>query len=136
MFDVKSLAIKESTVLHLVNPFTDEKLYVNDKGDIDPKGKNPVTVTIASQGSREYRLAVNAMINRSIKRGKKQLNAEEQKAEGIELLVAVCLDSENLSYDGEPVKTDAQFRAMLGDDKIAFIKNQIDEAVGDIGLFK
>jgi hypothetical protein len=136
MFDVKSLAIKESTVLHLTNPFTEEKLYVNDKGELDTKGKNPVTVTIASTGSREYRLAVNAMINRGIKRGNKKLNAEEQKAEGIELLVACCLDSSNLSYDGEPVKTDAQFRAMLADDSISFIKAQIDEALGTLDLFK
>jgi hypothetical protein len=136
MFDVKALAIKESTVLHLKNPFTDELLFVNDKGELDAKGKNPVTVTLASTGSREYRLAVNAMINRGIKRGKKQLNAEEQKAEGIELLVACCLDSENLSYDGEPVKTDAQFRAMLADDTVSFIKSQIDEALGDVTNFK
>lgn len=136
MFDVKALAIKESTVLHLKNPFTDELLFVNDKGELDAKGNNPVTVTIASTGSREYRLAVNAMINRGIKRGNKKLNADEQKAEGIELLVACCLDSENLSYEGEAVKTDAQFRAMLSDDSISFIKSQIDEALGTIELFK
>ena len=136
MFDVKSLAIKESTVLHLKNPFTEDLLFVNDKGELDAKGKNPVTVTLASTGSREYRIAVNAMINRSIKRGNKKLNAEEQKAEGIELLVAVCLDSENLAYNNEPVKSDSQFRAMLGDDAISFIKQQIDEALGTIELFK
>jgi hypothetical protein len=136
MFDVKSLAIKESTVLHLKNPFTDAPLFVNDKGELDELGKNPVTVTVASTGSRQYRVAVNAMINRGIKRGNKKLTAEEQKAEGIELLVACCLDSENLSYDGEPVKSDAQFRAMLADDSISFIKQQIDEALGTIELFK
>jgi len=136
MFDVKSLAIKESTVLHLKNPFTQEELYVNDKGELDPKGKNPVTVTVASQGSREYRLALNAMINRENKRGKKVKSAEELRAENIELLVAICLDSDNLSYDGEPVKTDAQFRALLSDDSLGFIKTQIDETLGDISLFK
>ena len=136
MFDVKALAIKDSTVLHLKNPFTDEFLFVNDKGELDAKGKNAVTVTLASTGSREYRLAVNAMINRSIKRGNKKLNADEQKAEGIELLVACCLDSDNLSYEGEPVKTHAQFRAMPNDDSISFIKQQIDEALGTIELFK
>lgn len=136
MFDVKALAIKESTVLHLINPFTEEKLYVNDKGELDAKGKNPVTVTVASKGSREYRVAVNAMINRSNKRGNKKLSAEEQRAEGIELLVACCLDSENLSYDGDVVKTDAQFRALLSDDSVGFIKDQIDEALGAIELFK
>jgi hypothetical protein len=46
------------------------------------------------------------------------------------------LDSDNLSYDGEPVKTDAQFRAMLSDDSLGFIKQQIDETLGDIGVFK
>lgn len=136
MFDLKSLAIKESAVVHLKNPFTDEPLFVNDKGELDELGKNPVTVTIASTGSRQYRLAINAMINRSNKRGNKKPSAEEQKQEGIELLVACCLDSENLSYDGEPVKSDSQFRAMLSDDTISFIKQQIDEALGTIELFK
>lgn len=136
MFDVKALAIKESTTIQLKNPFTDELLFVNDKGELDPLGSNPVTVTLASTASRQYRLAVNAMVNRGIKRGNKKLTAEEQKAEGIELLVACCLDSENLSYAGDPVKSDAQFRAMLADDSISFIKSQIDEALGTIDLFK
>lgn len=130
MFDVKSLAIKDSTVIHLVNPFTQEPIFADDKG------KMPVTITVASQGSREYRLAVNAMINRDIKRGNKKKTAEESRAEGVELLVAICLDSENLSYDGEPVKSDAQFRALLSDDKLGFIKNQIDETLGNVESFK
>lgn len=136
MFDVKALAVKDSAVVHLVNPFTQEPLFVNDKGELDPKGKHAVTITVAGQGSREYRLAVNAMINRDIKRGNKKKTAEDSRAEGIELLVACCLDSENLVYEGEPVKTDAQFRAMLGDDSLGFIKQQVDEALGTIELFK
>jgi hypothetical protein len=130
MFDVKSLAIKDSTVIQLINPFTQEPLFA------DAEGKKPVTITVASQGSREYRLAVNAMINRDIKRGNKKKTAEESRAEGVELLVAICLDSENLMYDGEPVKSDAQFRALLSDDKLGFIKTQIDETLGNVESFK
>lgn len=129
MFDAKSLSIKESTVVHLTHPATGEKLYADDAQ------KLPVTVTVASTSSREYRLAVNAMHNRSIKRGNKKLTAEQQKEEGIELLVACCLDSANLAYDGEAVKSDSAFRALLSDDSMSWIKGQIDEALGTVELF-
>jgi hypothetical protein len=129
MFDAKSLSIKESTVIHLTHPATGEKLYADDKN------KEPVTVTVASTSSRDYRVAVNAMHNRAIKRGNKKLTAEQQKEESIELLVACCLDSENLSVGGEPVKTDAAFRELLADDHLSWIKQQIDEALGTVELF-
>lgn len=129
MFDAKSLSISESAIIHLTHPATGEKLYA------DEKQKQPVTVTVASTSSREYRLAVNAMHNRAIKRGNKKLTAEQQKEESVELLVACCLDSENLAVGGEAVKTDAGFRELLGDDALSWIKQQIDEALGTVELF-
>ncbi len=128
-FDISSLAIQESTVLHLTHPATGEKLYT------DKDNKKAITITIASTSSRAYRQAVTAMHNRTIKRGKKLATAEQQKEEGIELLVAVCVTSDNLDYKGAPVKTESDFRALLSDDKLSWIKNQVDEALGDVELF-
>ena len=129
MFDIASLSIQESTVLHLTHPATGEKLYA------DKDQKQPITITVASTSSRAYRSAVNAMNNRTLKRGNKKITAEQQKEEGIELLTACCVTSENLSYNGEPVKDDAAFRALLSDDKMSWVKNQVDETLGNVELF-
>lgn len=128
-FDIGSLAIQESTVVHLTHPATDAKLYA------DAAGKEAITITVASTSSRAYRQAVNAMNNRALKRGNKKATAEQQRDEGIELLTACCISSENLVHNGSPVNTDAAFRALLGDDKFSWIKNQVDEALGNVELF-
>lgn len=129
MFDINSLAIQESTVLHLVHPATGEKLYA-DKAE-----KQAITITVASTSSRAYRQAVNAMHNRTIKRGGKRLTAEQQKDEGVELLVACCISSDNLTNAGTVVKTEAEFRALLSDDKMSWLKNQVDEALSNVENF-
>lgn len=129
MFDINKLAIIESTVLHLTHPATGEKLFA-DKAE-----KQPITITVASTSSRAYRQAVNAMNNRGLKRGNKKPTAAEQKEEGVELLTACCVTSENLQFNGAHVKTEAEFRALLADDKMSWVKNQIDETLGNIELF-
>lgn len=130
-FDISTLGIQESTVVHLTHPATDEKLYA------DKEQKKAITITIASTSSREYRSAVTAMHNRNLKRekSKQKITAETQKEEGIELLTAVCLDSDNLVYNGEAVKSESDFRALLSDDKMSWVKTQIDSALGDVELF-
>lgn len=128
-FDIASLGIQESTVVQLVHPATDEKLFA------DKERKKAITITVLSTASRAYRQAVNAMHNRALKRGNKKATAEQQKEEGIELLVACCQSSENLVYNGAPVKDEADFRALLSDDKMSWIKSQVDEALGSVELF-
>lgn len=129
MFDINSLAIQESTVLHVTHPATGEKLFA-DKAD-----KQAITITVASTSSKAYRSAVNAMHNRTIKRGNKKLTAEQQKEEGVELLVACCISSDNLTYNGASVKTEADFRALLSDDKMSWLKGQVDEALSNVENF-
>lgn len=128
-FDIASLGITESTVLHLLHPATEEKLYA------DKDQKEPITITVLSTASRAYRQAVNAMHNRTLKRGNKKASPDAQREEGIELLVSVCHSSENLVYEGRPVKTEADFRALLSDDKMSWIKTQVDECLGNVELF-
>ena len=129
MFDINSLAIQDSTVLHLTHPASGDKLFA-DKAE-----KQAITVTLASTSSRAYRSAVNAMHNRTIKRGSKKLTAEQQKEEGVELLVACCISSDNLVFNGSAVKSEAEFRTLLTDDKMSWVKHQIDEALGNVENF-
>lgn len=130
-FDISSLAIADSTILHLEHPATGNKLYADEDG----AETLPVTITVASTASRAYRSAVSAMHNRTLKRGKKQLTAEQQKEEGIELLVSCCVASTNLPYHGNPVKTEADFRELLSDDSLSWIKQQVDACLGDTEAF-
>ena len=130
--DLASLAIQDCTVVHLTHPATGDKLF------LDPVEKTqPMTITVASSASREYRQAVTAMNNRALnaqKRGKK-VGAEDQREEGIELLTAVCRSAQNLILNGAAVKTEADFRAVLSNDSYSWIKNQVDSALGDVELF-
>lgn len=129
MFDIDTLAIQDSTVVTLTHPVSGETLYV------DKDNKEAITITVASTSSRAYRTAVNAMNNRSLKRGNKKATAQEQREEGIALLTACCVTSENLKYKGSLVKDEADFRALLSDDKFSWIKNQVDEALGNVENF-
>lgn len=129
MLDITSLAIQEQTVLHLTHPVSGEKLYA------DEEQNSPITITIASTGTKTYRKAVTDMHNARLKRGKKQPTAEQQREEGIELLVACCITSDNLKYKGIIVKSESDFRALLSDDSVSWIKQQVDEALGDIERF-
>jgi len=130
-FDLNALAIQEQgiTPLQLKHPATGDLLFADDAGT------QPVTITISSTSSRAYRQAVAAMRNRALKRGKKIATAAEQEEEGIELLVACCITSDNLPYNGEAVKTESQFRALLSDVKMSWIRNQVDEYLGDVENF-
>lgn len=129
--DISSLALQTTGVLHLVDPSTKEPLYENG---VDTPA-NAVTVTLASKSSKEYRTAVNAMQQRTMRRGKKDASPQELREEGIELLASVCLDSQNLEYQGIPLKTKVQFRAFLSDPAMDEFKLQIDEALGNVDNF-
>lgn len=129
MFDIASLAIQESTVLHLTHPASGAALYA-DKAE-----KQPITVTVASTSSRAYQQAVRAMHSRRLKLGNKKLSLEQQRDESVELLATCCLDSANLVYNGKPVKTEDEFRSLLRDDKFSWLRSQIDDALGNVELF-
>lgn len=143
--DITSLSIQESTVLHLEHPATGDKLYVNDKDQLTFTATDkPVTITVASKASRPYREFTTAMANRRLKREQaavkqrkeaQPLTVEEIRADGIELLTVCCLDSDNLTYNGEAVKTADDFRALLADPKMDWIKDQVDATVASVDLF-
>lgn len=129
--DISSLELQTTGVLHLFNPKTKEPLY--DAGIEDDA--HAVTITLASKASKQYRTAVNAMQQRTIKRGKKDATPQELREEGIELLASVCLGSQNLEYQGVPVQTKPQFRVFLSDPAMEEFKLQVDEALGNVDLF-
>jgi len=127
MFNLDSLSLKDIVSLQLRHPVSDELLFTED-------GK-PVEIVLHGTSSKEYRNAITAMQNRALKRGKKQASAEVMKEEGIELLVACSAKANNISYGGKPVGDDDTFRALYGDAKFSWLKDQVDAGLGDVSNF-
>ena len=129
MFNLDSLSLKDSVSYHVRHPVTDELLYGSDGLD------NPVEIELYGTSSKTYRIAISAMQNRALKRGKKQATAENLKEEGIELLVACSVKANNLSYAGNPIKDEVAFRALYSDPAFSWLKDQVDAALGDNSNF-
>ncbi len=127
MFDLNTLAAKDSVDLQLKHPVSDEALATSD-------GK-PVKAVLWGTSSKVYRTAINAMQNRALKRGKKPASPEVMREEGVELLTACTQRFENLALDGEALDNADTIRALYQDDRFAWVKSQVDEALGDIANF-
>lgn len=131
MYDISTLALKETFVLHLKHPVTNEALLVG--GDED----KPVTISLYGTASKQYRNALTGLQSRQLRRQtKKERGTPEQiREEQLNLLVACSAGSENLSYQGEAVNDEIAFRKLYSDPTLSWIKDQVDEALGDQSNF-
>jgi hypothetical protein len=129
MFNLDQLSLKDTVSLQLRHPVSDELLFA------DEAKTKPVEIELHGTSSKNYRNAITAMQNRALKRGKKQASAEVMREEGIELLVACSAKANNFSYGGKPVLDEDTFRALYGDAKFSWLKEQVDAALGDNSNF-
>jgi len=127
MFELSTLAAKDSVELELKHPVTDEVLA-------DKEG-NTVKAVLWGTSSKAYRTAINALQNRQLKRGKKQARPEELREDGVALLTACTQRFDNMSIDGKPLDNEDAITALYRDDRFLWVKTQVDEALGDISLF-
>lgn len=126
-FSLDSLALKDTTTLQLRNPATDELLF---------DGEDVVGIELYGSASKQYRNAITAMQNRALRRGNKQkATAEDLREESVKLLVACSARGVNLEYNGGPLDSADAFRELYSDPKFSWIKDQVDEAVGDVSRF-
>ena len=127
--DLKSFAVEETGVLHLVSA-SDDPLH-------DAEGK-PLTVTLYGPGSRHYARAQavqqNRMIDKLKRKGPSNQTPEEKSREQAEFL-AMCTKefSANIEYEG--LSGDALFRAVYADTSIGFIAEQVGKYLGDWANF-
>lgn len=131
MFDINALALKDTFNLHLVHPTTGDKLYAS------ADESKPVEIVLYGTSSKQYRSAVSAMQNRQLRRQakKEKPSAEIFREEGVNLLVACGAGANNLAVDGEPVGTPETFRKLFSDPRFSWVKDQADEALGEVGNF-
>ena len=125
MFDLNTLAVKNTLVVELRNPETDEVIK-------DSKG-NVSSIELYSQGSKEYRSALNKLLNVSLKRGKKTPSAESFREEQTDLLVAITVDVKNISIGGSAI-TKENVRELYENTSLFWIRDQVDAATQDISL--
>lgn len=127
MFNLDSLALQDTTTLQLTHPATEELLF---------DGEEVVGIELYGQASKQYRNAITALQNRALRRGNKQKATVEQlREESIGLLTACSARGVNLEYNGAPLDNADAFRTLYSDPKFAWIKDQVDAALGDVSRF-
>ena len=129
MFNLDSLALKDTTELQLRHPVSDELLFA------DEAGTKPVSIVLFGTSSKQYRNAITAMQNRQLKRGKKQVSAEVLREESVSLLVACSSKALNFTYKDSAVNDDEAFRTLYSDPAYSWLKDQVDSALGDVSNF-
>lgn len=129
MFNLDTLALKDTVELQLKHPVTEELLFA------DAEQTKPVSIVLFGTSSKQYRNAVTAMQNRALKRGKKTPTAEEMREESVRLLVACSEKAVNLSYKGAPLDNAEAFRELYNDPSYSWLKEQVDAGLGDVSNF-
>lgn len=117
------LSLKDTYVLQLLDPNTEELLF-DDEGDA-------VTITLYGPSSKQYRNAMTAMQNRELKRKAKKevIKAEEFETESVGILVA-CSATSTLELDGSLVDNKEAFKSLYSNSSYAWIRTQVDAALG------
>lgn len=127
-FDISTLAVSETTDIHLRDPGTDVLLYNAGK---------PVSVTVYGPGSKSFAKArgqaENQTMDRIKRKGKTDQTPEERLENTASFLSACTVSLNNFDYKGV---TDAQaIKAMYSDRSIGWINEQVDKEMGDWANF-
>ncbi len=132
MSGLDSLAIDSEKPFEIVlrNPQTNQPLR-------DAEG-TAAYVTVFGQDSAAAQKAKRDATQNALSRRNRQMNATELEAQNIEFLTAVTTGWHLVNFDGEVVDfpfSPANARKLYGTASFNWIKEQIDEAVGDRSNF-
>lgn len=133
-FDISTLALSDEATVQLRHPVTDVPLFAPVKKGEDPESK-PVQITVKGSASQAYRRAVDAMMKKAAKRGKREATPDEIREQSVDFLVALSVKIDNMTFDGEEVASAEAFRKLYSDPRFDWIKEQVNAAVGDTGAF-
>lgn len=133
-FELNSLALSEETTVQLLHPVTEMPLFAPvDKGE-DPESK-PVQITVKGEASKAYQKAVDAMMKKAAKRGKRDATPDEIREQSVEFLVALSVKIDNMTLDGEAVDNPDVFRKLYSDARYNWLKEQANSAINGIDHF-
>jgi hypothetical protein len=133
-FELSSLALSDETTVQLVHPVTEVPLFAPVKKGEDPESK-PVQVTVKGTASQAYRRAVDAMMKKAAKRGKREATPEEIREQSVDFLVALSVKIDNLTLDGEAVDNPDAFRKLYSDARFDWVKDQVNSAISSVEGF-
>lgn len=133
MFDITSLAVSDTSVIHIKNA-AGEPVY-------DEEGK-PVTITVYGPGSKAHGVVESRQSSRALKRmqdndGKITApSAEERAQETAEDLAALTVEI-GFAYPKAKDKKGAElFQAVYSDPALGFITRQVAKHIADWANFK
>ena len=99
----------------------------------------PVGIDLYGPSSKQYRNAIQSLQSRALRRQAKKEKAtpQQMEEEAINLLVAVSAGARNLGINASGLvpKTADDFRELYSEPKFMWIKDQVDEGLGDKGNF-
>lgn len=133
-FELNSLALNDQAVVQLRHPITDVPLFAPVGKGEDPESK-PVQITVFGSASQAYRRAVDNMMKKAAKRGKREATPEEMREQSVEFLTALSVKIDNMVVDGEEVASPEAFRKFYADPRFEWCRTQINEAIGDTASF-
>jgi len=129
LFNLSDLALEESAEVQLKHPATKEPLFA------DKEKTQIVGIELEGTASAAYREAIGTWQKRYLARKGKPASIEESKQESIDLLVAVSVRGINFQYNGKEITTPEDFSELYQDPKFSWVKDQVDEALGDVSNF-
>lgn len=127
MFDISSLAVKDTTIVELETPTGDE--LFNDKGE-------RLSVTVYGPGSKQFNRAQgvrNRAILEYVKRGGKKMKEGEQRELDADFLASCTVSFNNFAY--KDFTGSEMFKEAYLDTAIGFISEQVNKAIGDWANF-
>lgn len=96
---------------------------------------SPITITVLGKDSDAFVRQSNANANRYLnQKGRAKLSAEALKGEGISLLAKCTVDWDGIMVEGETLDCTYDNAVKLYD-RFAFIREQVDEFIGDRSNF-
>lgn len=130
MFDIKKLAVAETTTIHLRG--ADDELLFAENDAI-----TPITITVFGPGTKAFSKAQTArnkaVLERFQRKGKNR--ADTTLEENAEFLAAVTMSFNNFQYGDLEVEGHDQFKACYLDTSIGFIAEQVNKELGDWANF-
>lgn len=123
--DTKDTA-NQGAVLELRGP--DESALRKEDG-------SPITITLLGKDSDVFIKATNANTNRILKQGgRAKITAEGSRADGIAVLARCTVDWDGIKVEGEELACTYENAVKLYD-RFGFIREQVDEFIGDRANF-
>ncbi len=129
-FNISTKKLSDSTILHLTDPATGVYMYA------DADEKEPLTIELYGRSSKQYRNWMAATLRKQeAAKKQKQKSLEETLADNADFLATVSIKATNFDMDGVAIDNKEMFKKLYAEPSLAWIGEQVSEALGDNGNF-